>query len=465
VNLSSVITTYSVAVTAYLVLLYTSQLLISGVAAMQLWRYHRRRTPRDRALAARLASPPLVSVVVPARNEALTIVQSVRALLKLDYEAREIVIVNDGSSDDTLPLLQSTFRMVPVPLAFDYALPTARMRGIYRSIDEPGLLVIDKESAGNKSDASNAGINVASGVLVLIIDADTMLEPDSLSRGVLPFLENANTVAVGGYVGISNGSRVRDGRVMDVAMPRSWLARCQIIEYMRGFLMFRMACASANAVTIISGAFGLFRRDALIEVGGFNTSAIGEDMDLTIRLQAHFRARHVPFRIRFLPIPVCWTQAPEDLPSLRAQRYRWRRGLLQVLWRQRHLIGNPRYGIVGMAALPYTALFEGLLPLLEVTGYVTATVAALMGILNWDHYFLLLAVSVLFGASTTLMAVVLNDLASRNNSHKRDLGLLIAAAVVENFGYRQLNSWWGCVGTIQAIRGKGGWGPMKRRAF
>ena len=464
-SLTSLIAVFSAIATTYFVLWNMCQLAMGGAGARFTWRYLRRRNVRSRALVARLAAPPLVSVVVPAHNESLTIVESIRALLALEYEAREILIVNDGSSDDTLSVLEQTFRLVPAPLAFEQPLKTAAVRGIYRSIDEPDLVVIDKVSAGCKADASNAGINAASGALVLIIDADTMLEPDALSRGVLPFLEDPTTVGVGGYVAIANGSRVEGARVIDAGMPRSWLARFQIVEYMRSFLLFRLACASQNAVTIVSGAFGLFRRDAVVEVGGFRDDAIGEDMDLTLRLQRHFRALRRPARIGFVPVPVCWTQAPEDLKSLRAQRYRWRRGLLQTLWRQRGVIANPRYGAVGMVVVPITTFFEGFGPLIEISGYAVTTVAALIGILDWHHYRVLLAVSILFGASTTLLAVFLSDLTARRYLRGRDLALLCAAAVLENVGYRQLNSWWGCVGTIQALTGKGGWGPMTRRAF
>jgi cellulose synthase/poly-beta-1,6-N-acetylglucosamine synthase-like glycosyltransferase len=465
VSLAIVIAAFSAIVTTYFVLWNVWQIGMGGAGARFVWRYQRRRNARARALVTRLASPPLVSVVVPARNESLTIVASIRALLALEYEAREIVVVNDGSSDDTLEVLQQTFRLVPAPLAFEQPLPTAVVRGLYRSLDEPDLVVVDKVSAGCKADASNTGINAASGALVLIIDADTMLEPDALSRGVLPFLEDPNTVAAGGYVAIANGSRVEGARVLDAGLPRSWLARFQIVEYMRSFLLFRVACASQNAVTIVSGAFGLFRRDALVEVGGFSSDAIGEDMDLTIRLQRHFRALRRPVRIAFVPVPVCWTQAPEDLQSLRAQRCRWRRGLLQALWRHRGVIANPRYGAVGMVVMPATTFFEGFGPLLEVTGYLITTVAVLLGILDWSHYRVLLAVSILFGASTTLLAVLLNDLTARRYLRGRDLAVLCAAAVLENAGYRQLNAWWSCVGTLQALAGRGGWGPMKRRAF
>jgi len=465
VTLFSLTVVFAFVITMYFVLWNGSQFALGGVAAVNVWRYHRRRNPRARVLAAHLASPPLVSVIMPAFNEALTVAESVRALLALDYEAREIVVVNDGSSDDTLAILQRTFHLVAAPLAFEQPLKTAPVRGVYRSVDEPGLVVIDKQNGGCKSDAANAGINAASGVAVLVIDADTVLEPDALSRAALPFLEDPATVAVGAYVGIANGCRIEEGRVTDVAMPRSWLARFQIVEYMRSFLLFRIACASYNGLTLISGAFGLFRREAVIDVGGYDHTAIGEDMDLTIRLQKFFRAQRRPIRIAFDPYPLCWTQAPEDRRSLRAQRCRWRRGLLQVLWRHRDVIGNPRFGIVGLGVLPYTTFFEGLGPVLEFSGYVVTTVAALLGLLNWHHYRVMLAVSIFFGIAATLLAVFLSDIASRRYMRGRDFALLLTVAILENIGYRQLNSWWGCVGTIQALTGKGGWGPMKRRAF
>jgi len=456
---------FSLLVTAYFLLWNTLQIAMSPYAAVFLWRHKQRHTRRARALIADLASPPLVSIIMPALNEELTIVDSVRALLALEYEARELVVVNDGSSDGTLDLLRSTFGLLPAPFAYVQPLKTARVRGVYRSVSDPGLIVVDKENGGCKSDAANAGINAASGVAVLVIDADTVLEPDALSRAILPFLEDATTVAVGGNVAIINGCRVRDGRIVEVVLPSNWLARFQIVEYMRAFLLFRLACAAWNAVPIISGAFGLFRREAVIAVGGYDTTAIGEDMDLTLRLQRHFRARGEPARIAFDPNPLGWTQVPDDFASLRSQRCRWRRGLLQVLWRQRAMIGNARYGVIGIATLPYIAFFDGLGPLLEVAGYVVTLGAVWLGLLNWEFFDLMILVSVLFGAAVTLVAVFLSDLATRRYMNGRDLVLLVAAAIVESFGYRQINSWWGCVGTVQAMTGKGGWGSMKRRAF
>lgn len=464
-SLTRLMTIFSVVMILYFVCWNLAQFVMSGLAALYLRRYQRRRTPRDLALAARLAAPPLVSIIVPARNEALTIVDTVRALLALDYDERELVLVNDGSTDETLAILRETFHLVPAPVAFGQPIETAPVRGFYRSVDEPSLVVLDKISGGCKADASNAGINAASGRLVLVVDADTMLERDALTRAVLPFLEDPATVAVGGYVAIANGSRIAHGHVVESAMPRSWLARFQVIEYMRSFLLFRLACASVNGVVLISGAFGLLLREGVIAVGGYDRTAIGEDMDLTLRLQRHYRSTRTPARIGFVPLPACWTQAPEDWPSLAAQRCRWRRGLLQVLWRHRGMIGNPRYGIVGLGLLPYITVFEGLGPLIEFAGYVLTFAAAVLGLLAWEHYRIMLAASILFGIASTLVAVFLSDVATGRYMRNRDLRILFAAALLENVCYRQINSWWGCKGTVQAMRGKGGWGPMTRRAF
>lgn len=461
----SVLLVFSVTVIVYFALWNASQMAMSPIALAFLGRHRVRYRRHARALAARLVAPPLVSVVVPSYNEELTIVASVRALLALEYATREIIVVNDGSADDTMAALRDAFQLLPAPPAFAQPLKTARVLGMYRSASEPALIVIDKLNGGSKSDAVNAGFNVASGALVLSIDADTLLEPDALSRAVIPFLEDPSTVAVGGNIAISNGCRIEHGRITSVALPRSWLARFQIVEYMRAFLLFRLASAAANGVVLISGAFGLFRRDAVLAVGGYDPAAIGEDMDLTIRLQRHFRARGEPIRIAFDPNPLGWTQAPEDWRSLRSQRYRWRRGLLQVLWRNRQILGHPRFGVVGLAVIPYILVFEGLGPLLEIAGYSVTAGAALLGLINWQMFVVMTAVSVLFGAAVTLLALLMSDVATRRYMGGGDLVLLVAVALLESCGYRQMNAWWGCVGTAQAMTGPAKWGVIKRRAF
>jgi cellulose synthase/poly-beta-1,6-N-acetylglucosamine synthase-like glycosyltransferase len=456
---------FTLVVIAFFVCWHGSQALLGCVSAHFVWRYRRTRTHRNVTLASRVAAPPLVSIVVPAYNEALTIVESVRALLALDYEPREIVVINDGSSDDTLAMLSGAFHLVAAPVAFARPLATAPIRGLYRSVDEPALVVIDKQNGGSKADALNAGINAASGALVLMVDADTVIDSAGLGRVILPFLDDPSTVAVGGNLAVANGCRINNGRIVSVALPRSWLARFQIVEYMRSFLLFRAASASVNALTIISGAFGLFRRDLMIAVNGYDRSAIGEDMDVTVRLQEYCRRQDQPFRIVFDPVPLCSTQVPEDLRSLRSQRIRWRIGLTQVLWRHRRMIGNPRLGLFGVVVLPYVAVFDGLGPLVEIAGYVLTTAAVLMGLLDWPHYRLLLLASLLFGVTASLAAVLLNDVIAGRYMTGRDLMLLIVIAIVENCGYRQLNSWWACVGTIRMLTRKQRWGAMKRRVF
>jgi cellulose synthase/poly-beta-1,6-N-acetylglucosamine synthase-like glycosyltransferase len=333
------------------------------------------------------------------------------------------------------------------------------------STTEPALVVVDKVNGGSKCRTRERRVQCGIRDVEASIAADTLLEPDALSRAVIPFLEDPSTVALGGNIALSNGCHIEDGRIMAVALPRSWLARFQIVEYMRAFLLFRLACAQANGVVLISGAFGLFRREAVIAVGGFDRTAIGEDMDLTIRLQRHFRARGEPIRIAFDPNPLGWTQAPEDWRSLRSQRYRWRRGLLQVLWRNRRLVGNPRFGVVGLGVLPYILVFEGLGPLLEIAGYGVTAGAALLGLLNWQMFVVFVAVSVLFGAAVTLLALLMSDVATHRYMGGRDLVLLVAVVLLESCGYRQMNAVWGCVATAQAVTGPAAWGVIKRRGF
>jgi cellulose synthase/poly-beta-1,6-N-acetylglucosamine synthase-like glycosyltransferase len=450
---------------AYFIVYALLQIAMAAPAARFLWRYQRRRTHRARALVDDLVNRPMVSIVVPAYNEELTVVESVRGLLGVDYAPLEIVIVNDGSRANPLDVLSRAFDLVAAPLAFDQPLPSAAVHASYRSIAEPRLVVIDKDNGGSKADAANAGINAASGELVLVVDADTVLDPDSVRRAVMPFLENRSTIALGGNVAIANGCRVDGGRIVNVALPRSWLARYQIIEYMRSFLLFRLACASHNGVVLISGAFGMFRRSALLAVGGYDRTAIGEDMDLTIRLQRHYREQRIPFHIAFDPNPLGWTQAPEDWLSFRSQRYRWRRGLLQVLWRYRRMIGNPRYGVVGVSILPFILLFEGIGPLLEVAGYAVTIIAALLGVVYWPHLVAVMIIALLFGLSVTLAAILLSDVATARYMEGGDLVSLVVVAVGECLGYHQWNAWLSLIGTGQAMTGKGGWGVMRRRAF
>ena len=301
---------------------------------------------------------PGVSVIAPAYNEQTTIVESMRSLLLLNYPQFEVICVNDGSKDETLKRASAAFDLVEAPMAVGSVIPTARVRAIYRSLTHAEFVLVDKENGG-RADALNAGINAARYPLVCLIDADSLLEPNALTQAVLPFLESPDTIGVGGIIRVVNGCKVEAGRVTEVRVPGNWIARFQVVEYLRAFLAGRVAHSAMGALLIISGAFGVYRRQDVLDAGGLEHKTIGEDMELCVRMHRIMRDRKQQYRLVFLPDPVCWTEVPESRTILGNQRNRWQRGLFQVLGYHRHMIGNPRYGIVGMLALPVLRAVRG----------------------------------------------------------------------------------------------------------
>ena len=300
---------FELAILGYFLALNTVYLLFCVVAYGRLRQHRRRWTARDLEAVLRSPATPAISIVVPAYNEEATLADSVRSLLHLNYPQFEVIVVSDGSTDGTLAVAGREFEMVRAPVSHARPMPTQRVRGIYQSLAHPNLVMIDKANGG-KADAINAGINAARYPLVCVLDADSLIEEHSLARAVLPFIEDADTIAVGGLVRVANGCRVERGRVTEVRLPRSHLAMFQSVEYLRAFLAGRVALSAINALLIISGAFGLFKRDAVVEVGGFRPDTIGEDMELVTRLHRFSRERGRRFRIVFQPEPICWTQAP-----------------------------------------------------------------------------------------------------------------------------------------------------------
>jgi cellulose synthase/poly-beta-1,6-N-acetylglucosamine synthase-like glycosyltransferase len=341
---------------------------------------------------------------------------------------------------------------------------TAAVRGVYRSILDQALTVIDKENGG-KSDAINAGLNAARHPLLCVIDADSVLEEHSLTRAVLPFIENPHTVAVGGIIRLANGCKVDHGRVVEVGLPASHLARFQVVEYLRAFLAGRVALSEINGLMIISGAFGVFTREAVVAVGGFRQDTVGEDMEMVTKLHRHFRRARRPYRIVFQPDPVCWTEAPERLDSLARQRDRWQRGTLQVLQIHRGMLFNPRYGVLGWLVVPYYVVFEGIGPIIELLGYVVTILGAIFGLIDWSFARLLFLAAVVYGALISLASVLLEEASFRRYPRLSDLLTLAAYGVIENFGYRQLTTWWRVTGVVRFLRGRKDWGTMTRKGF
>ncbi len=413
-----------------------------------------------RDLLARESYKP-VSILVPAYNEETCIVDSVRSFLGLRYPEFEVVVVSDGSTDATVDRLIEAFALLEVPAVYRRALPSAAVKRMFRSARHPNLVVLEKENGG-KADALNAAIDVARYPLVCAVDADSLLDADALLRATRPFLEDENVVAIGGTIRPLNGARVVDGRVVELAMPKSWLARLQILEYARAFFSGRAGWSHFDALLIISGAFGVFRRDAVINVGGYLVGTVGEDMELVVRLHRHYRERHEAYRILFTPDPICWTEVPTDWATLRGQRNRWHRGLWETLWTHRALMFNPQYGRLGTFAVPYFLVFEALAPIVEAFGWIAMPLAIALGIFNTSFAIWFLILSVLYGMLLSQLAVGIETLLLQRYPRLRDRLALFAASFIEFLGYRQLLVFERCLATLLVFRRRGVWGRMKR---
>ncbi|HEY8572282.1 glycosyltransferase family 2 protein [Phenylobacterium sp.] len=408
---------------------------------------------------------PPITLLVPAYNEEMTIVESIRSLLALQYPSFEVVVVNDGSKDRTLEVITQAFELGPVQRSYELVAPHARIRSLYGTSNQPRLIVVDKENGG-KADALNAALNLSRAPVVCSMDADSLLEPDALLRAVRPFIEDPERViAVGGTIRIVNGCEISSGRVIRVGAPKNFLALLQTVEYLRAFLMARLAWSEAGCLMIISGAFGLFRRDAVMEVGGYSLKTVGEDMELVVKLHRHFRREKKAYRVAFMAEPVCWTEAPEDLTVLGRQRARWHRGALETFVRHAGMMGNPRYGRIGTLGFGYILLVDVLGPFIEIAGYLLIPAFWLLGILQTDYLFAFLAISFGFGIVISVGALALEETVLRRFPDVETLMTLMAAAIAENFGYRQLNNLWRLVGTWQFISRQHSWGTMTRRGF
>lgn len=416
-----------------------------------------------------LQSPltPPMSIILPAFNEEACIVASVDAARLLEYTELEIVVVDDGSTDATLARLIEAYDLVRSRVPVRLQVPCRPIHAVYVSRRLPNLVVVSKENGGCKADASNAGINVARYPLLCFTDADTVLEKDALLRAVRPFLERPReTVAVGGTVRISNGCTVTDGRVTRVGAPRNLLAAVQAVEYMRAFIASRTAWSAIGGLFLISGAFAVFRKDAVVEVGGHDTRAIGEDMELVLRVRHRLAARRKRFRMVFVPDPVVWTEAPETLKTLRSQRQRWHRGLLQCLWWHRGMLLRPSQGAVGILGLPYLWLFEAGGTVVEVVGYAMVVAGAVLGVLNVEFLLLFVLLAMAYGVALSISALVMDEARSLRTQSTGDVARLLLCTILENFGYRQTIAVWRFVAMFDPVRGRTShWDSLPRKGF
>lgn len=454
-----------VIVLVYFGMLNLIYLGFTAVAWRELSRYRRSRPYSLLDEAFRSPLTPPISVLLPAYNEEAGIVDSVRSLLQLRFPEHEVVVIDDGSVDSTLAELVEAFDLVPVRKVLRSELETEPIRQVFASRRHPDLWVISKDNGG-KADALNCGINAARYPFVCSVDADAVLEPDALLRVSAPVIQDpSRVIATGGIVRIANGCVIDDGRVLDVRLPPSRLATLQVVEYFRAFLVGRVGWSRMNALLIISGAFGLFKRSVVVDAGGYRTRTVGEDVELVVRLHRVMREKKRDYRIVFVPDPVCWTEAPESLEMLGRQRRRWQRGLLETLWTHRRAIGNPRYGVFGMAAMPYFTIFEMVGPLIELFGYVAIPVAWSLGMLAPVYVIGFFFLAIAAGTLLSVSALALEELSFRRHRQNREIVRMIFYAVVDNIGYRQLTNVWRVLGIIDVLRGKTGWGEMRRKGF
>ena len=404
-----------------------------------------------------------VSILVPAYNEEKVIVPSVQSLLDLEYPQFEVIVAADGATDNTVGVLIDAFELIEIPRAYRVVAETKPVRRVLRSVRYPNLLVVDKDNGG-KADTVNAAFNLASYPLVCSIDADSILDGRALARATRLFAEDDHIIAVGGTVRPLNGAELRNGTVRDLRAPKTWVERLQVLEYARAFFTARAAWSRMNCLMIISGAFGIFRRDAVEAIGGWWTGTVADDMEIVVRLHRHHRATRKPYRIVTSPDPICWTEVPSSLKTLRRQRNGWQRGLWEVLLRHKSMFMNPRYGRIGLVAIPYLWIFEALAAFVELSGYVYVVVASVFGLLNVPFAIMFMALAILYGILLSELAMGVETLLLSRYERAICRLRLFAAAFIEFAGYRQAILWERCIAPFQMRRRRGRfWTEGERR--
>jgi cellulose synthase/poly-beta-1,6-N-acetylglucosamine synthase-like glycosyltransferase len=405
-----------------------------------------------------------ISVLVPAYNEAATIADNTRNLLSLDFPQYEVVVINDGSTDATLDILKAQFKLVEIHQPFKRSVAAKPVRAVYRSALYPNLVVLDKENGG-KADALNAGINVSSYPVFVSIDADSILENSSLIKIVYTFMNDPTCIAVGGIVRIGSGCEIVNGQLRDVDLSHRPLLMLQTNEYLRAFLTGRIGFHQMGMLLIISGAFGAFNKQAVIDVGGYTVGCIGEDMELVVKLHRSMHQKKRPYSIKFLPDPVCWTQPPETLRDLKKQRKRWHIGLIDTLLRHRDMLCSPRYGRVGLLCLPYFWVFELFGPVFETMGYLFVPISWVLGIVNLRFMVSFFLVAVLYGTILSVGALLLEENTFRKYPRVEQILRLFVYAVLDNLGYRQLNTIYKVEAMFGFRKNRSSWGRINRRGF
>jgi cellulose synthase/poly-beta-1,6-N-acetylglucosamine synthase-like glycosyltransferase len=428
-------------VLSYFLIIGTIYLILNLVSFRNIFRYRKKLRYAELQDVFRQHNYKPITVIVPAYNKEDSIVDSVRSLLQMEYPDYQLVIVNDGSSDDTLKKLLENFKIRQVSFSPYYEIESKPIKTVYLSPSYPNLIVIDKQNGG-KADSINAALNIANNPLIVVTDADSILERDCLLKITRPFIEDTNIVAVGGAVRISNGCKINKGYLKEVGLAKSWLARFQIIESLRTYLFGRNGFEIINGILAIPNSFGCFKREALIEIGGYHTGAISEEVEIIIRIHKELRKKNPKSKISFIHDPACWIEAPEDLKSLSAHRIRWHKGMIESMFLHKELFLNPRFSWLGILVYPYYTFFEVFGPLIEITGYAVFILSLLLNIIPSSFALAYISIVIVYGVVHSTLSIYLEELSFRKYKNSKQLIILVLASFLENFGYRQLTSFW-----------------------
>ncbi len=459
---------YLILILAYAILIMSSYLGLAYLSVKELRSYLKKNSFVDYEVLLTSEFAPKLSLIAPAYNEGFTIEENVKSLLSLNYNDYQVIVVNDGSKDNSMEILIKTYDLVLTEIDFHAQIKTKEIKGLYTSKNAAfkKLIVVDKENGG-KADALNAGLNIAQNPYVVCIDVDCILDKDSLLKLAKPFLEShgERIIATGGVVRIANQCIIKNGRLVEINVPDVLLPRIQVLEYLRAFLLGRMAWGRLDGLLLISGAFGAFDKEIALLAGGYDTKTVGEDMELVVRMRRYMLENKLPYTVRYIPDPLCWTEAPEDFKIFKKQRSRWMRGTIETLKFHKKMFLNPKYKLLGMLSIPYWTLFEFLAPGIEFIGLVITIVFLIIGLLNWHFFLLLLLFVYTFAVFFSVIALFSEERTFHKYPKQADFFKLLLAAFIEPFYFHPLTVYSALIGYKEKIMGTKGWGEMTRKGF
>lgn len=410
-----------------------------------------------------------VSIVAPAYNEGLNIVYNVKSLLSLTYPKYEVIIINDGSTDDTLDKLIDEFDLVKFDFYYQEKIPTQAVRGHYKSKNPvySKLLVVDKVNGKSKADASNAGINSSQYPLFLCTDVDCILKKDTILKLAKPFMERkTRVIATGAGIRISNSCQVKEGFLLKVHYPKEWYPRFQELEYVRSFLFGRMAWSQINGLLLVSGGLGMFDKEIVIKAGGYWHRSLGEDMELITRMRRYMHDTNQKFLIKYIPESLCWTEVPSTQKVFIRQRVRWARGLVQTLYLHRNMFLNSKYGKTGFLVLPYFFSFEFLVPIIEFLGVITLVISYFFGHIDFEYLLIITTMIYLFYLSITIISILIDEILYKSYANYKELIILAGMATIEPIVYHPITVYASLKGYWNFFRKKEqNWGEMVRKGF